>query len=71
MELEYDSEITVNINNTDPEAIKIIENYLSLIQEEVLAKEISFTPVQKGFEKEWKIQDPHGIIREMTITLQK
>jgi isoleucyl-tRNA synthetase len=71
MELEYDAEIMVNIDNTDQESIETIEKYITLVQEEVLAKNIAFTPVQEGFKREWKIQDPHGIIREMTIILQE
>ncbi|MFX1284944.1 MAG: isoleucine--tRNA ligase [Promethearchaeota archaeon] len=71
MELEYDAEITVYISNTDLEIMEIINKYSSLIKEEVLAQKLEFLTTQEGFTKEWKIQDPHENIREITITIQK
>ena len=70
MELEYDAKIKVNISHADPETTKIIQNYSSLIQEEVLALTIGFSAKQEGFTKSWKIQDPHETIREITINIQ-
>jgi isoleucyl-tRNA synthetase len=71
MELEYDTEIIINISKTDPKIIEVINNYSTLIKEEVLAEKLDFQASEKGFTKEWSIQDPHENIREITISIQK
>ncbi|MHA2203476.1 MAG: DUF5915 domain-containing protein, partial [Candidatus Hodarchaeales archaeon] len=71
MELEYDAEITVNFSKTDTKIIEIINNYSTLIKEEVLALKLDFLASQEGFTKEWNIQDPHDNIRQITINIQK
>ncbi|UCE14644.1 MAG: hypothetical protein JSV04_05540, partial [Candidatus Heimdallarchaeota archaeon] len=71
MELEYDEEIMINFPQADQESIEIINKYSSFIKEEVLAKELGFSPSTTGFTKEWKIQDPHDFVREIRICIQK
>ncbi|MFX0185652.1 MAG: DUF5915 domain-containing protein, partial [Candidatus Hodarchaeota archaeon] len=71
MALVYDVEIKVNFSKSDPEAIETIKDYSSFIQEEVLATSLNFSKSEEGFTKNWKIQDPHGNIREITISIQK
>ncbi len=70
MELAYDAEILVSFTKSDDETNKIIEKYSALIKEEVLAIELSFGS-QKGYTKEWSIQDPHGKIRDISICLKE
>ena len=60
----------VNLSEADPETIEIINNYSSLIKEEVLARKLDFLTSQEGFTKDWKIQDPYDEIREITINIQ-
>ncbi|MFX0152066.1 MAG: isoleucine--tRNA ligase, partial [Candidatus Hodarchaeota archaeon] len=71
MALVYDAEIKVNFSQSDSEAIETIKDYSSFIQEEVLATSLNFSKTKEGFTKDWKIQDPHGNIREITISIQK
>jgi isoleucyl-tRNA synthetase len=71
MALVYDAEIKVNFSQSDPEAIETIKDYSSFIQEEVLATSLNFSKTEEGFTKDWKIQDPHGNVREITISIQK
>jgi len=70
MELDYDAEIFVSFTKTETETNKIIEKYSTLIMEEVLAKNLDFSS-QKGFIKDWTIQDPTGKVREISIILNK
>jgi isoleucyl-tRNA synthetase len=71
MALVYDAEIKVNFSQSDPEAIETIKDYSSFIQEEVLATTLNFSKTEEGFTKDWKIQDPHGNVRKITISIQK
>ncbi|MFX0172557.1 MAG: DUF5915 domain-containing protein, partial [Candidatus Hodarchaeota archaeon] len=71
MVLVYDAEIKVNFSQFDSEAIETIKDYASFIQEEVLATNLNFSKTKEGFTKDWKIQDPHGNIREITISILK
>ncbi|NHJ02451.1 MAG: isoleucine--tRNA ligase [Candidatus Heimdallarchaeota archaeon] len=68
MELAYDDEICVGISNITNETQEMIQRYLNLIKEEVLALSLDFSTV-KGFTKNWVIQDPYSKTRELTISI--
>ncbi len=37
----------------------------------IIAQKLKFLTSQEGYTKNWKIQDPHDNIREITINIQR
>ncbi len=70
MELAYDKEILVFFSKTDSESIETIKEFSSLLKEEVLADQIDFKEVKKGFRRVWNINDPYGKGHEISIVIQ-
>ena len=70
LELIYDAEIELHLTTLDEKTKDIINTYSDLIKEEVLATTLSYTSQKKGFKKDWVIQDPKGMDRNVTINIQ-
>ncbi len=69
LELVYDAEIVVHLTKMDNKAKDVIINFSDLIKEEVLASELKFTSVKKGFKKDWSIQDPEGSTISINVNI--
>ncbi|MHA2329790.1 MAG: hypothetical protein ACXACR_14840, partial [Candidatus Hodarchaeales archaeon] len=62
--------ISVHLTKLDASTKKIITEYSSLIKDEVLATDLDFSTIKKGFKKEWAIQDPQGKTRKISINIE-
>ena len=70
LELVYDANISVHLTKLDATTKKIVKEYTSLIQDEVLATNLDFSVIKEGFKKDWSIKDPQGKTRNVSISIE-